>query len=436
MRLYICPMKRKVIADRSMGPVIRKINNLVIPKIDVYEYQNGTQVCEVNYGSQDILKIEIVHKAGRTAEIQRLASRATAKILTEGTRSKTSEQIADEIDFYGSSIKTAANMDFASTTFYGLLKHGVKAIPLLGEIYNEPAFPQSEIDKFIKQNIQKLRGELTRNEAITYRQITESIFGADHPYGYNSSEDLYHKIDRKSILDHYENCYGTDNRYIFISGKITDKVRDELYKYFGSDCRKTRKVVYPDVTVPEGFKRIELKSHNEHQGAIKTGFRLFDKSHPNNASFFVLNTILGGYFGSRLMTRIRENLGYTYDIFSSVDQMLYDGCFYVSTESAPEYIDPVLGEIYHEMDVLKSIKVSNRELEMVKSYLSGNFLNMIDGPLHLSVFAKMMVLIGKEPSEFIEFADEILRLTPKILRETAQKYFDKNKMTEIIVLPH
>jgi predicted Zn-dependent peptidase len=421
--------------NRKLGPVSHKIDSLIIPEVEIYTWDNGTKVCEINLGSQDILKIEVVHLAGRSVEDHHLISRATSLLLKDGCGQKTSQQIAEDIDYLGASIKTASNMDFAYTSMYTLTKHAHKVIPLLHEMYDRPTFGEDEIEKFKKLNIQKLKEELTKNEVITYRQITEEIFGREHAYGYNSLEADYLTINRNKILDHFQNYYGTDNRQIILSGKIDDSVRKQIFDFFGKDLKNAKMHHYQQVIENGNGKKIKLYSQNEHQSAIKTGFRLFDRNHADNAGFFILNTIFGGYFGSRLMASIREDLGYTYDIFSSMDQMLYDGCFYVSTEAAPEYVVPLVKEIYHQMDLLKQNKVKNDELGMVKNYLMGNFMNMLDGPMNVSTFAKTMVLTGKHPSEFNHFVQELMAINADDIMGMAQKYFDEDKFIEIIVSP-
>jgi len=421
--------------NRKKGPVIHPVQKLNIPHIDQYRLPNGLKVCEINLGSQEIVKIELVHTAGRTCEDQHLLSRATSSLLKDGCGNLTSAEVAEKIDFYGSSIKTASNMDFSFTSIHTLNKHFDRIMPLLHDMYSAPTFPEDEIEKFKSLNIQKLKEELTKNEVITYRQITEEIFGIDHAYGYNSRETDYLGIDRDKILQHYNDYYGTDNCYLFVSGHVTDSIRKSIESHFGQTTKISKKKSYqPSTTILER-KEILINSKNEHQSAIKTGRKLFDKNHSDNAEVFVLNTLFGGYFGSRLMTNIREEKGLTYDIYSSVDQMLYDGCFYISTEAAPEYVAPILKEVYYEMEVLKQEKPSIEELQMVKNYLMGNFMNMLDGPMNVASFAKSMILTGKNPEEFHEFAEAIIEIQPETIMEAARKYFNKEDMIEIVVSP-
>ncbi|MBK8347690.1 MAG: insulinase family protein [Saprospiraceae bacterium] len=421
--------------NRKIGPGSHRIESLFIPEMEIYTLENGVKVCEVNLGSQDVIKIEVVHLAGRVVEECPLTARAVSSLIKDGCGHKTSAQVAEEIDYFGSSIKTGSNMDFSYSTVYSLTKYGENIIPLLHDMYYQPVFPEEEIQKFKHLNIQKLKEELSKNEVITYRHITEEIFGKNHAYGYNSQEEDYINLNYDNIYSHYINHYGSDNCYIFVSGKINDRIRYLISEYFGTVRKPAKQHRYEPCTQPVTGKKIRLTSKNEHQSAIKTGRKLFDKNHPDNAAFFVMNTILGGYFGSRLMTRIREELGYTYDIDSSIDQMLYDGCFYISTEAASEYVEPILKESYHQMHLLKDEKVQETEISMVKNYLMGNFMNMLDGPMNVASFAKSMILTNKHPKEFQEFVGQMLETGAEQIMDVAQRYLNIEKFTEVVVEP-
>jgi zinc protease len=420
---------------RKKGPAITRPHSLQIPAFRQYSLDNGMQVCEIDMGSQDIFKMEIVHRAGRSAERQALTSRAVSSLLKEGCAGMSSKKVAEKIDYYGASIKTGANMDFAYTTFYSLTSHATELIPLIRDMYYAPDFRQEEIDRFISVNVEKLREELTKNDVISYRQITEEIFGAMHPYGYNSTENDYQNLCREVIVHHHEEFFGSDNAFLFLSGKLTDAIRDEMQSCFGTITKITPDVRKPVSEMPLHGRSIRIHSRKEHQSAIKTGRLLFDKNHPDNPGFFVLNTILGGYFGSRLMASIREEKGFTYDIFSSMDQMLYDGCFYISTEAATEYVEPLLAELYHQMSILQHEAVGPDELQMVKNYLMGNFMNMLDGPMNLGSFAKSLFSTGQTQEDFLTFVDKMLAITDKDLLLLAQKYLNKEDMIEVVVTP-
>ena len=133
------------------------------------------------------------------------------------------------------------------------------------------------------------------------------------------------------------------------------------------------------------------------------------------------------------MRVLREEKGYTYDIASQMDQMLYDGCFYVGTEVSSVNADKTIREIYRQMDKLQQKKVGASELEMVKNYLAGTFLSMVDGPMQLSVVAKTLALIGLPFSALEEWIQAIMDMPAEAIQDCAQKYLDRNQMWEIIV---
>lgn len=421
--------------NRKIGPFINKIEKLHLPDYEQYTLSNGVRICEVNSGSQDIIKFEIFHQAGRIMEDTPLAGRSVSSLIKDGTSTKTSAQLSEAIDYYGASIKSASNMDYSYSTLFCLTKHFEKVMPILHEMYFQPSFPDGEIDKFKKLNIQKLREELAKNEVLAYRTITEEIYGKYHPYGYNSTESDYSALNAQILKDHFNNYYGTDNCYIFVSGKITNEVRKLTADLFGQETKASKKKLYNFETPDIRHNKINFKTKNEHQCAIKTGRHLFNKNHPDHAPFFLMNVILGGYFGSRLMMSIREEKGYTYDISSNMEQYLHDGCFYISTEAAPEYVEDILTEVQHQMELLCHEKVSLQELEMVKNYLMGTFLNMLDGPMNISSVMKSMILTNKKPEDFISFTQELVHIPQEKIMEVAQKYLIMDQFTEVIVSP-
>lgn len=421
---------------RKRMPSIYSVKQIEIPTIDTIRFANGTNVHLIDVGMQEINRIDIVHKAGRSVESKKLVSRATAVLLKDSHPRIAPLVVADTIDFYGSSIKTAANMDFSYSTMYTLSKYTQPILGLVGEIYNEPVFTHNELDIFRSTNINKLNEELSKNEVVSYRNFTELIFGENHPYGYNSKPDDFRQLTTEDLAMHYDRCFGSDNCDIFISGKINDKIIQQIESIFGKNSKPAKLKKYTEVTTQISSNRYVFYSNNLHQGSIKIGCKLFNKCHEDNTPFLVLNTLFGGYFGSRLMMSIRENLGYTYDIFSMVDQMMYDGCFYISTEADPEYIELIISEVYHQMDLLRNKLVSEKELISVKNYLMGNFINLVDGPINMSSFTKSILLYGMSPEDFLKSIQDIESLTPESILLIANKYLLKENMIEVIVLPH
>ena len=385
-------------------------------------------------GTQDVMKIEIVVRAGRPNERIKLASRATSRLLREGTKSFNSAQIAEQLDFFAGTLQTPVSLDTANIVLYSMTKHFSKLLPLLAEMLLEPTFPQRELDTFVENSVSRLAVELTKNDVVAYRKISAMIFGDETPYGYNSTETDYRALKTDDLKRHHAENYTADNTLIFISGKFDDTIFDLLNQYLGQHRTVAQQVKIEPLSISDAVpSKIRLETADKSQAAIRIGKRIGSRKNPDHDKLFVLNTILGGYFGSRLMSNIREEKGYTYGINSSIDLNFHDGFFYIGTEVGTEYLDKTLVEIYREMDKLQTELIEDDELEMVKNYLLGNLLNLLDGPFAVSGVIVPMVLEDLPFSAFDDLIKTIRFISAEELRDLARKYFRREMFFEVVV---
>jgi len=421
------------VAERVTGPRIHDIGRLQPPTWQTVVLPNGTKLAEVNMGTQDLVSLEIIHFASRGQEDVLGASRATARLLREGTQHLCSQDIAEQIDFYGASMATGANLDFSFIKLFTLRKYFDELLPIIKQVRYEPTFPQAELDRYVKNNIQKLAMDESKVELRSYKAVTEAVFGESHPYGYNTTAEMYHALTRQDLVQHHRNYYGSDNCLIMLSGRIDESVRASVIEAFGSHKQPTTTKPYQPAQPIPTPATIRLSADDKSQTGIKIGLKLWNRSHSDFSSFFVLNTVLGGYFGSRLMSSIREEKGYTYSIYSGLDMLRHDGYFFVSTEVANEYVDDTLAAIYHEIELLKEELVPKDELTMVKNYLRGNFLNMVDGPFKVAGLVKMMEINDLPATFFTDLSDYVKEVTAEDIRAVARKYLHRDAMAEVIV---
>ena len=417
--------------NRKIAPPIKRIKKLHLPEPKKIKLSNGMRVHIINMGTQEVLKLQLVFRAGRPFEKKPLISKATSRLLKEGTTNFSSAAIAEQIDFYGATLSTPTNLDNSNLVFYTLNKHFETLIPLVTELLLAPSFPQEELTAYLENSRRRLQVDLTKTDVVAYRKVTEYIFGEHHPYGYNSDNKAYANVKRTDLVQHFKQHYNARNCELFISGNVTEEVIHLLDQHIGQlpVGRRSRmsKLKLTDA-IPE--KR-HISIPNSMQTAIRIGKRVIGRKHPDFAGFTVLNTILGGYFGSRLMMNIREDKGYTYNIYSTQDTMLHDACFYVSTEVGTEFTKAATKEIYKEIDILCNDLVPEEELEMVRNYMLGNMLNMVDGPFHVADVIKTMVLSEIPFETFDTLINTVNTISAKELRDLAQKYLHNQQMWEV-----
>ncbi|GAB4251606.1 MAG: pitrilysin family protein [Saprospiraceae bacterium] len=417
---------------RPPAPPIHKVEELKLRHPQLYHLSNGIPVYDINMGSLPVVKIEIVFFAGRPFEKKQLAARTTASLLREGSANYSSAEIANAFDFYGGSLSIPVSMDTSNVLIYSLTRHLDKLLPIVADVLTRPSFPQKELDLYVARAKKRLQLDLSKNDVIAYRTITEKIFGEDHPYGYNSLPETYEALSREDLISHFEENYTAGNCMVFVSGDTGELLRNKLEQYLGRIPRGPQSEAFlPSVNaVPEKFK---IERPGTVQSAIRIGRQLFNRKHPDYNGMYVLNTILGGYFGSRLMENIREDKGYTYNIYSTHDAFFYDGYFYVGTDVGKEFLEPTIKEIHFEMERLQSELVGAGELEMVRNYLLGNLLTNLDGPFNVAEVVKTFIQEGMSLDDFDKLIQTISSIGAEEIRTLAEKYLSPKDMIEVVV---
>ena len=413
--------------NRSVPPLIKEIVYVELPTPEKLVLGNGIPVYLTRAPDLEVLKLELIFWAGRPWEAKKLASKITAKILKEGTSTKTSKEISEWFDYYGASINTQANLDYVTVSLYCLSRYFDKLFPLFQEIIKDPVFPEHELEVYIKNNIQKLQIDLTKSEVIAYRTITEKIFGEEHPYGYNTTEELINQVKRADIIQHYKTNYIPSRCYIFMSGGVSDQQLKEVDNAFGSWEIKEKE---SSLHLPEVFTtpaKYDIHMQNATQTALRMGRRLFTRNHPDYPDTFILNNLLGGFFGSRLNMNIREDKGYTYSISSSLDTFTFDGSIIISSEMSAKHTDKAIKAIFGEFEKLKSEPVPATELLQLKRYLMGSLIMAVDGPFNSNGVIKTLVADGISLSIWDKVIDRIQAITAADLMHVAQKYLNQEE---------
>ncbi|MCP4437953.1 MAG: insulinase family protein [Aureispira sp.] len=421
--------------DRSKAPVIQSVKNLKLHQPEVHLLSNGIPLYEIALGSQEIIKLDILFDAGRWYEQAPLVARATAQLLKAGTQTLNAKELAEKFEFYGAKLKIYDGFDDVNIRLYCLSKHLDKLLPIVEELFTQPAFPEDELQKFIKRNQQSLKVQLQKGDVVAYRQFTEQLFGDQHPYGYNSNMESYGNLSIPLLKEHFDRCYTANQCKIIVAGKTSPNTLKIIDQHLGN-IPNNKLIVAPNLLPlppkPEKSFYQNLNKGNV-QASIRIGCRMFDRRHIDYHAFYIVNTILGGYFGARLMQNLREEKGYTYGIYSSMEALRHSGYFYICTDVASDVKDLALTEIYLELERLQQEAISTGELEMVKNYTLGMLLNGIDGIFNISNLAKDMIACDLDHDFFDKMVDTVQNISPQTILDIAQKYFDRSSLCEVIV---
>jgi len=381
-----------------------------------------------------VLRVEMIWNAGRPFERKKLQAGATADMMMEGTRHRTAGELEAHFEQYGTSLAQPDLMDTANLAVSTILKQAERVLPVMAETIAEPAFGEASFRRFLKRRRQRLREGMSDNDTLAFRLISESVFGSDHPYGYNGYVGNYEALSLEDVRSFHQSHFHAGNATLYVAGRITEEVERLLEVTFGQ-LRGGEKATAPSLpATPADPRMLQVLRPRAQQTMIRRGRRGIDIRGEDYGGLVVLETIFGGYFSSRLMKNIREEKGYTYGIESELDTFRYDGSFGVSADVANENLGNVRREIDIEIDKLLQHPVPTAELDMVRAYLAGSFAMELDGPFGHGYRHRAALIKDYDPVALLANLDAAVRdISPVELLDLAQHYLSKGDDYEVIL---
>ncbi|MBD0331436.1 MAG: insulinase family protein, partial [Chitinophagaceae bacterium] len=241
-------------------------------------------------------------------------------------------------------------------------------------------------------------------------------------------------VQREHLLDFYRQYYLNGYVILFVAGKLPADLFQLLNTSFG-DLKKQPIETNNISAQPANEKKYRIiNDPNGVQGAIRIGTPFPNRRHPDFLKAQVLNALLGGFFGSRLMSNIREEKGYTYGIYSYLQNHIQQSAWMISTEAGRNVCEPTIIEVYKEMERLRNEPADNEELLLVKNYMIGNILGDLDGPFQIINRWKNIILNGLDESYFYNQINTIKKVTSAELQELADKYLMSERFYELVVI--
>lgn len=423
--------------NRKISPSIKDAIDykLTLKPYENYSLDNGIPVYAINAGAQDVLQIEIVFYAGNFFEQQKGIAVATNFLLRNGTTNRTAFQINEDFEYYGAYCNRACYNETAVITLHTLTKHLDKLLPVMQDMLTNSKFPEEELDIYLQNSRQRLQVNLQKAEFVAGRLIDSYLFGEKHPYGiYTNPEDLQN-LDINEIKKFYQQYYLNGHAVIFAAGKIPDDLPKLLNEYFGKLTVSKPDNTIPDIKIsPAIEKKYRIQNDAEAvQGAIRIATHFPNRHHPDFKKVIILNNIFGGFFGSRLMSNIREDKGYTYGIHSYLQNHMQQSAWLISTEAGKDVCEPTIVEVYKEMKRLREEPVGEEELLLVRNFMIGGLLGDLDGPFQVIAKWKNIILNNLEESYFYDSIHEIKTIGSAELQEMANKYLQPEKFYELVV---
>ena len=421
--------------NRKTPPPIRPMGDFQLLRPERLRMKNGMPLNVIRAGSQEVVRLDILIGGGQWHQTQALQALFTNRMLREGTTSLTSSQIAEKLDYYGAWLELSSAVNYGFVTLYSLNKYFPHTLAIIADMLMNPTFPEKEMEVVVETNCQQFLVNSTRVEVIARKQLNRSLFGVQHPFGRFAKASDYDRITTDVLREFYRKYYHSGNSSVYISGKVTPEIIRCIEKHLGdAPWGETRLMPSLQLMKPQRTteKHVFVEKADALQSSLKMGGFLMDRTHPDFLKARVMVTLFGGYFGSRLMSNIREDKGYTYGIGAGIVNCPGSGVLVVTTEADNQYIDAIIGEVYQEMDRLCNDLAPQKELEMVRSYMLGDMSRSYEGPFSLSDAWIYTETADLDDEFFSRSLDAIRSVTSEEIRTLAQKYFCKEKLIEVV----
>ncbi len=423
--------------DRTIAPQIKDAIefNIALKPCTRFSLSNGAPVYYINDGAEEVAAIDFVFKAGNSYENKNGVAATTNHLIKNGTSKKNAFEITEHFEYYGAYLSLTCFNENATITLHCLSKHLKELLPVIRELITDAVFPQNELEIFQQNSIQRLSVNLLKCDFVANRLTNEYLYGPQNPYGRVSHKEDIEALTREDLTTFYKQFYTTANCSIFSAGKLPADFESLLEKYFGD--------LSLNENLPTIMHKRELASQKRYrvtndengvQGAIRIARPFPNRHHPDFKKVTILNILFGGYFGSRLMSNIREEKGYTYGISSYLQNHIKESAWIISTEAGKDVSEATIDEVYKEMKLLREEPIDEEELLLVKNYMMGLNLGYVDGPFHVMSRWKSLILNDLDETYFNDSISTIKTISAEELLELSNKYLLPQDFFELVVI--
>jgi len=418
--------------DRSKAPIAGPAPAIQIGDYTKFELPNGLKVFvvenhripRVSYSISFIFAPELEGAQTGTGDI-------TGQLIGTGTKTKTKDQINEEMDFIGASLNASSTGIYASS----LKKYTEKVLDILSDVAINSQFNKEELEKKRTQTLSGLAAGKDDPNEIANNVSSALIYGKNHPYGEFATEASVKSISLEMCTQYYQNYFRPNIAYLSVVGDITPAEAKKLIEHYFGKWQKgeVKQKIYDKPQPPSAVKVAIVDRPQSVQSVIKIGYPVdLNLASPDYFKVRVANTILGGGV-FRLFMNLREKHAYTYGAYSSfIFNPLIAG-FEANASVRNAVTDSSIHEMLYEMKRIGDEKVSESELSLAKNYLTGNFALSLERPQTIASFATNIERY-KLPKDFYkEYLKKIEAITAADVQEVAKKYILPERSTILVV---
>lgn len=418
------------VLDRKTPPPQFPLKFQSIPQPEEVTLSGGQSVMLVKSGKLQVVQVNFLLHTAIGSDDNIAAVRLATRLLSEGTKSMSASAYADAIDTIGGSIEYESTADGLWVTIQCLDRFLGRALELAASALFEPAYTASDFERVKQQVTQQLAVQEQKNAQLAMLRFRSELF-AGHPYEKASTAALVDSLQHHEVLAWYQNKISQAKFTAFVAGANPASAVPLIEQHFGKWSGKTDFKVMP-FTMRQTSGTIQVAGPNNLQHSIRMGGLSLNQKHPDYAALRLANTIFGGYFGSRLMSNIREEKGYTYGINSQIVLQQQAAFMVIGTDVKAEASEDTLAQISLEAKRLQSELVDQDELMTVKNYMLGTYLGSINTAFDVVAKVRSLHVNGLDANYLEGYYCKLMDLTAYDVMRAAQQYLNTDNMLTVV----
>lgn len=420
-----------MILDRTKAPRIQEVGQANYLKVEKHSLFNTRFIHRLPSQQSDLISMVLCFDGSFDTQHNNQLIHVLCGLMFSGTKQHPRQKLAQALDYYGAYFQCSAKEKHIEIEVFFLQRFLSDIVPIFATVLQDLDLHEQEVDLAIQRGIKNLNVSKQKVDFVAKQTFNKHIFGEKHPLGRQSRQQDLETISSTQLMKVYDQLIKNQSFDLYLTGGFSSKdeafIIEQLSQQVDESKPKAQSLVF-DTDLEPKQTRIHIPMPENMQTAIRVGFSCPGAADPNALNHKILNYVLGGYFGSRLMKNIREDKGYTYGIGSSLLFNTGPAVFSIQTEVGSAYAEDCLKQIEIEIKTLCEEPISNTELEAVKNKMLGRILESSDGLFRQATVYKSLYVKGFELQRQFDFIDSIKAMTPDRLQKTAQRFFRPSEL--------
>lgn len=425
--------------NREVAPQITDFKRLELPSKETVNRGNEAEISIIPTGERAANKISVIWNFGSAACTNPSCAGLLPAMLMQGSQNLTASEITDRIDFMGAFVSYSAGMRHTRFETMSLNDFTPDLLELMRNVLNSPIFPEERFEALKRKTLVQYDLLHRRPRVVAQELLSDLIAGPDHPYYLSPKREDIEKITVEDICKIWKEGLRKSKINIFASGIISPSLYEEIVSFCdavkASDVCEQCPPVAPFFPVEPGIRHVEMA--DAVQSSISCGFNIpgISRNHPDYILLRIAVTALGGYFGSRLMTNIREDKGLTYSISSLLLGAEEGTTINIKADCDPSYVERTLTEIRNEMEKMSSENMPYDEFRRLRSYYMTTLASVLESFKTVGDYYESFLTAALPPDYFEKQQDVLSSLTPESLRSCCEKYFKPETAITVVAGP-